>query len=270
MSSTVKPYPGTQSVLRAVSLLKAFDDKHSEWNLSQLARKVNLNKTTTYRILSALESEGLIARNSAGDGYILGPEIVIMGGHALRSNNLRSVSRFELEQLAASTGETASLEIMTGLEMVIIDEVVGDHLVGGVRSIGTRWPVHGASTGLALMASWSAKELDAFLRNPLDQFTAKTLTNPTKLRQLLVQVSNLGYAVADEMLEIGLTAIGAPLIDYNNCAVGAVSIYGPKSRITNECVAKIGEQVLDAALRISARLGYLPGRASPALFPDHS
>lgn len=269
MTSATKPYPGTQSVLRAVSLLKAFDDKHHEWNLSQLARKVDLNKTTTFRLLSALESEGLIARNDAGDSYILGPEIVVMGGRALRSNNLRTVSRLELEQLAATTGETASLEIMTGAEMLIIDEVVGDHLVGGVRSIGTRWPIHGASTGLALMACWSAEELDAFFNNPPQDFTTKTITDPAVLRQLLVQVSKLGYAVADELLEMGLIAIGAPLIDYNNNAVGAISIYGPKSRITNERVVEIAEQVRETALRISARLGYLPGRPSRLLISSY-
>ncbi|MDX1413131.1 MAG: IclR family transcriptional regulator [Candidatus Promineifilaceae bacterium] len=262
MSSEIKPYPGTQSVIRALTLLKAFDSEHPEWTLSQLARKVNLNKTTTYRLLSALESEGLIARNDTGDGYILGPEIVVLGGHALRSNNLRTVSRPELEQLAAITGETASLEILAGNKMLIIDEVVGDHLVSGVRSIGTRWPVHGASTGLALMAYWSDDELARFLRNPLDHITENTPSDPQELRRLLDQVAKQGYAVADEMLEIGLVAIGAPLIDDNGCVAGAISIYGPKSRINHQRIKEIGLQVHEAALRISARLGYLPGRSS--------
>ena len=265
MTSVTKPYPGTQSILRAVSLLKAFDDEHPEWSLSQLARKVDLNKTTAFRLLSALESEGLIARNNSGDNYILGPEIVVMGGHALRSNSLRAVSRVELERLASTTGETASLEIMTGTEMLIIDEVVGDHLVSGVRSIGTRWPVHGASTGLALLAFWPADDLDAFLQNPLAGIASKTITDPAELRQLLIQIVEQGYAVADEMLEMDLVAIGAPLVDYNSCAVGAVSIYGPKSRIVQERVVEIGELVRDAAVRISARLGYRSGRLSSDL-----
>ncbi len=262
-----KPYPGTQSVLRAVSLLKAFDDEHPEWSLSQLAYKVNLNKTTTFRLLSALESEGLIARDDKGESYILGPEIVVMGGRALRSNNLRAVSRLELERLAATTGETASLEVMTGNEMLIIDEVVGDHLLRSERSIGTRWPIHGASTGLALLAYWSKADRNAILNFPLPAITAKTITDPVSFQYVLDQAAEQGFAVADELLEMGLVAIGAPLLDNNSCAVGAISIYGPKTRIVQERVAEIGELVHDAAVRISDRLGYRPGRLAQDLYP---
>ena len=138
MTSTTKPYPGTQAVLRAISLLKVFDDEHPQWNLTELAHETGLNKTTTFRLLSALESEGMIARGDSGDNYVLGPEIVVLGGRALRANKLRSISHPKLEQLAAITGETASLEILAGRDMLIIDEVVGEHLVSGVRSIGTR------------------------------------------------------------------------------------------------------------------------------------
>ncbi len=261
MTDMTKPYPGTQSVLRAVSILKAFDDDHPEWHLSQLARKVDLHKTTTFRILSALESEGLIMRNKASDSYVLGPEIIVMGGRALRSNNLRAISRIELEKLATDTGETASLEIMNGHEMVIIDEILGDHLVSGVRSIGTRWPVHGASTGLALLAFWPEEELNNFLEKPLPKITPKTITQPDDMRYYLRQVACQGYAVADEMLEKDLVAIGSPLIDYNECAIGAISIYGPKSRINENRFAEIGRMIHQSSLRISARLGYRPGDA---------
>jgi IclR family transcriptional regulator, acetate operon repressor len=269
MTAVTKPYPGTQSVLRAVSLLKAFDDEHPEWSLSQLARRVKLNKTTTFRLLSALESEGLIARNEAKDSYVLGPEIVVLGGYALRSNNLRAISRVELEWLAATTGETASLEIKTGSEMLIIDEVVGDHLISGVRSIGTRWPIHGASTGLAMLAFWPEDELDAFLQKPLRSITKKTISDPHELRRFLVHAGKQGYAVADEMLEIDLVAVGAAVMDHNICAVGAISIYGPKSRISAERFVEIGEQVREAAMRISARLGFRPGRLWPAMVSSH-
>ncbi|MBK7896266.1 MAG: helix-turn-helix domain-containing protein [Anaerolineaceae bacterium] len=75
-----QPYPGTQSVLRAMSLLKAFDDERREWGLAALAREVGLNKTTTFRLLTALESEGMVAKRPSTETYTLGPEIVVLGG----------------------------------------------------------------------------------------------------------------------------------------------------------------------------------------------
>src|SRR5262245_12218403 len=104
------PYPGTQAVRRAVALLKAFTDEQPEWGLTELARALKLNKTTAYRLLTALEKEGFVARSPA-DAYRLGPEAIALGGRALRSNDLRSVSHAELEWLAQITKETATLEV---------------------------------------------------------------------------------------------------------------------------------------------------------------
>ena len=243
-------------MLRAVSLLKVFDDEHPRWNLTELADEAGLNKTTTFRLLSALESEGMVARSDTGDSYVLGPEIVVLGGRALRANNLRSVSRSRLEALAAITGETASLEVLSGSDMLIIDEVTGEHLVSGVRSIGTRWPMHGASTGLALLASWPENQRETFLQNPLPPITPRTITEPGELHNLLVEIAGQGYAVADEMLELGLIAIGAPLLNYDGRAVAAISIFGPKIRLADDTISAKGKLVCDMAREISTLLGY--------------
>lgn len=72
-------YPGTQAVQRALMVLKAFTDAQPEMGLSALARVVGLNKATTYRLVTALESEGLIAKSPTGDHYRLGPELIALG-----------------------------------------------------------------------------------------------------------------------------------------------------------------------------------------------
>ncbi|HKZ69362.1 MAG TPA: helix-turn-helix domain-containing protein, partial [Anaerolineales bacterium] len=75
-----EPYPGTQAVLRAVTLLKAFSDSQPELGLADLARTTKLNKTTAFRMLTALESAGLVAKNPETDSYRLGPEVIALGG----------------------------------------------------------------------------------------------------------------------------------------------------------------------------------------------
>lgn len=258
MGHTAKPYPGTQSVLRAVALLKCFDDEHPEWNLSGLTRELDLNKTTVFRLLSALESEGLVARRGNGESYILGPEIVVMAGNALRNIDLRASARPTLEQLAETSGETTSLEIVSEDEMLIIDEIVGGHLVSGVRSLGTRWPLHGTSTGLAVLAAWPSKQRESYLRRELEAITPYTATEPEVLRRLLSQFSRQGFALSDEMLETGLVAIGAPLRNHDGQVKAAISVYGPKSRLDEQRIETLGVLVCDAAENISAMLGYRP------------
>jgi DNA-binding IclR family transcriptional regulator len=85
---TTEPYSGTQAVQRAVLLLKLFSDARPEWGLTELAKAAGLNKTTVYRLLTALASEGLVARSKATDAYRLGPEAIALGARAIRSNDL--------------------------------------------------------------------------------------------------------------------------------------------------------------------------------------
>ncbi len=250
--------PGTQSVQRAMALLKAFDDERPSWGLSDLARETGLNKTTAYRLLSALEREGMLGRAADGERYVLGPEIVVLGGRALRANNLRAIARPELERLADGTRETASLEILSGGEMLVIDELVGGHLMSGVPDLGSRWPLHASSTGLALLAFLPEAEADALLPPALPAVTHATVTARPVLRDELTCIRQRGYSVADESLEVGLVAIAAPVFDHDGRPVAALSIAGPKLRVTAECVGMIGEQVKIAAERVSALLGYRP------------
>lgn len=256
MTAPVKPYPGTQSVLRAVALLKAFSDERPEWSLTALAHEAGLNKTTAFRLLSALESEGMVARN--GEGYTLGPELLVLGGRALRSHDLRSITHPALEKLAAATGETASLEILSGDEVLTIDEVMGDYLTSGVRSLGTRWPIHATSTGLAILAALPEARREALLQRPLRAVTPHTLTDPAAVRRFLYDVRATGIAVTDEMLEVGLIAVGAAVYNVEGRVAGAISVFGPKVRLTPQRVVEIGDRVRETAVDLSAQLGYRP------------
>src|SRR5262245_55383689 len=100
-------YPGTQAVQRAMKLLKAFMRSDSaELRLADLARTVELNKTTTFRLLTALEDAEMIERTPAGDAYRLGPALLLLASQALGASGLRSASRDTLRALADETHET--------------------------------------------------------------------------------------------------------------------------------------------------------------------
>ncbi|MCP5094246.1 MAG: IclR family transcriptional regulator [Chloroflexi bacterium] len=258
MNEKTKPYPGTQAVLRAMTLLKVFTDEKPEWGLSDLARSANLNKTTTYRLLTALESEGMIMRGRNADTYMLGPEVVVLGGRALRANDLRSVARPHLVHLAEITGETATLEILMADEVLIIDEVIGEHLMNSTQSLGTRWPLYATSTGLVMLAHFAPEKLDAVLQRPLPAITPKTITDPTILRQELNATRQRGYSIADETLEIGLVVVGAIVRNHDGRIVAAISLGAPAIRFTPDRVPEMGKLVCDTAVQISAQLGYKP------------
>ena len=254
--AATEPYPGTQAVLRAFALLKAFTDAQPAIGLSELARAVGLNKTTVYRMLTALESEGFVIKDPTTECYRLGPEAIALGGRAMRSNDLRAASRAELETLAQETTETASLETLIGRDMLVLDEVVGGHVLGAAQHIGARWPVHATSTGKAMLAFLPEAEANAFLHGPLPKSTNNTLATQAAVRRELARIREQGYAVAAEELEAGFTAIGAPVHNHDGKVVGAVSVGGPSARLIPDRIPHIAERVVSAAKAISQKLGY--------------
>lgn len=252
----VMPYPGTQAVRRAVTLLKMFNEEHPQWKVTDLARHAKFKKSTASRLLIALEREGLLVFDPARDAYSLGPELIVLGGRAMRSNDLQSLSRSELQGLAEATGETASLEVLSVRDVLIIGEVLSGHLLSSGQTLGTRWPAFATSTGLAILAYRPEDEVEEALKAPLPKLTPKTITSTSELRRLILEARATGYAVAEEALELGYVAIGAPLRNESGYAVGAVSVGGPVIRITPDRVARIGELLRRAAERISSRLGH--------------
>jgi DNA-binding IclR family transcriptional regulator len=238
-----------------VGLLKAFTDDLPEWGLSDLARAVGLNKTTTYRLLMALEAEGMVTRGDQGEAYRLGPAAITLGGRALRANSLRAAAHAELVALAQATNETATLEVLAGNQVLILDEVFGSHVLGNTQSLGTRWPAHATSTGKVLLASLPDDQRESILAAGLPSLTAKTHTTPAALRSELDRARTAGYATAIEELEAGFVAVGAPVRNVTRAVVAAISVGGPSLRLPPERLPTVAAQVVAAAERISNRLG---------------
>ncbi len=255
-STASVPYPGTQAVRRAVELLKAFPLDRPERSLSELALSVGLNRTTAYRLLSALQSEGLIERH--GVAYRLGPEMMALGARAAGAGHLRAAARLAVAGLAEETGETVTVEVLVGREVVILDEAIGRHLVGTVPSLGTRWPAHATSTGKVLLASAPDETIAGFLAEPLERLTPRTIVDPATFRRELARVMDKGHAVTWEEVEVGFIAVAVPIRGATGAVVAALSVGGPKSRFPNERVADLAAHLPASANRVSERLGYRP------------
>lgn len=257
---TITAPDGTQSIIRALSVLKMFDDTHPNWDLQELTDASQLNKTTLFRILGALEYEGLLEKMDDGR-YTLGSEMIALGGRAARANNLRTVSNPILKQLTALTGETTTLEVLRTdpnqtWSMLVIDEVLGKHIIGITQYIGSRLPLHATSTGKTVLAFSDDETQSTLLDAQFASFTEETHIKPSDLRADLERVHQQGYAVAYGELELGLVAIGAPIFDANQQVRATISLTGPSVRIKRDDVEALAEQVCNHARQISHQLGY--------------
>ncbi|MCP4895734.1 MAG: IclR family transcriptional regulator [bacterium] len=245
---------GTQAVIRAIHLLKAFSRERHEQNLAELSTTVGLTKTTAHRLLTALESEDLVVRNPATKTFRLGPAIIALGSQALVNNDLRAVVEPELRMLAERSGETATLEVPMEGSMLIVAEVMGSHLVTVTAELGTRWPMHATSTGKAFLAAISEEQRLELLTPPLHKYTPSTIVDVEELERELEQVRKHGYATANEEIEVGASAVGTVLRNSRGTPVGAISFGGPTSRFTPTRVRSLAQDLLATAARLAPSL----------------
>ena len=245
---------GTQAVIRAVGLLKAFTRERPEQGLAELSESMGLTKTTTHRLLSALVSEGLVARNPATKAFRLGPAILALGSLALISNSLRAVVEPELRMLAERTGEAATLDVPLEGKMLILAEVSSRHLVTVAAELGTRFPMHATSTGKAYLAALSEDQRKALVDSPLSRHTPSTITKVRELKRELELIRERGYATAHEELEEGASAVGVVLRNAQGTPLGGISLIGPSSRFTSERVPPLAQELVTLATRLADSL----------------
>jgi len=243
------PPQGAQAALRAIRLLKLFTIERPEMSLAELSKAAGLNKTTTHRLLRALQSELLIERNPATSQYSLGAGLMALGVQALASSDLRRRVRPMLKSLAHESGETATLEVPVEGSMLILDEVAGRHVVAAAGNVGTIWPLHATSSGKAYMAF----EEDGIekLGTELFPLTAKTLTDKETIQPQLFDIRRRGYAITVDELEDGFTAVAAVIRGALGNVQGTISIGGPSNRFSPSRRAELGASLCHAAARLS-------------------
>ena len=247
--STTRPPQGAQAALRAIRLLKLFTIERPEMSLAELSSAAGLNKTTTHRLLRALQSESLIDRNPATSAYSLGAGLMALGVQALASSDLRRRVRPILKTLARESGETATLEIPFEDSMLILDEVSGSHVLGSAGNIGTRWPMHATSTGKALIAFDEAGA--ERLATNLKRLTPQTVVDLDALKPQIAEIRRRGYAVTVDELEDGFSAVATVIRGALGEVQGALSIGGPTQRLNSARRAELGKLLCRAAERLS-------------------
>jgi len=247
-----------EALARGLSVLSQFGQSSVELSLTEIAVATGLSKSTAFRLVRTLEEAGYLLRHAESQRYRPGLKVLELGFTALSSLGIRDVARPFLELLSRETGETVSLSLLDGLDVVYIDRVRNRSIVGVVLGLGSRIPAHCGSMGKAMLAHLPAAELAARLdAAPLAPCTRHSIVDPAELEQELERVRRRGYAVNDEELEIGLRAVAAPIRDHNGQVVAATNATGSVRTISSaRLVNELAPQVRSAADRISRAMGF--------------
>jgi DNA-binding IclR family transcriptional regulator len=226
-----------------------------ELGVTELGRRLGVHKATASRLAATLAERGFLERDPTTDRYRLGFGLIRLAGAAMAGLDLVRTARPVLEDLAERTRETVTLGVLSGDEVVSIDQVTGTRSIVSVSWVGTRTSLHTTSTGKVFLASLDEADLDRRLATRLPRETKRTIVDPAQLRTQLGEVRRRGYAQTLEELEEGLNAVAAPVRQADGQVVAALSVSGPAFRMRPVDLPRIGRLTTEAAGTISRRLG---------------
>ncbi|BEQ16901.1 IclR family transcriptional regulator [Desulfoferula mesophila] len=252
-----KPNNSPQTVERALNILEYIVDMQKPLGVLELSDKLNLNKSTIYRILQALVSKGYLHQRAEDSKYCVGYKILELNTKIIRNLGLRQVSVSAMEKLAQKAKETVALGVIDQRGVVYVDQIGGEEDRVRIHfRMGVHMPFHSTGAGKAALAFFPQEERDAILSNyKLEKFTKNTITNIGSLHKELKEIRQKGYSFNDGETQEMVRVVGAPIFDSQNKVVGSIVLAALTNRFALEQVPTFGKLVLKAAMEISNNLG---------------
>ncbi len=220
---------GTQAIDRAAQLLVDVVEAPQPPSIGELSERAGLPKSTTSRLVGALERQGLVQRLGARGRLRPGP-VLLRYASRDASQSLVELAQPSLRRLADASGETINLAVPgpAGVEHLAQEDTA--HVVGVTDWVGRRVPFELAANGKCFLALGGGAADDVDL------------------------IRTRGYATSVDELEVGLSALAAPVLDTDGAAIAALSISGPTTRLTADRIDELAPLLKREAASLSRRL----------------
>jgi DNA-binding IclR family transcriptional regulator len=227
---------GTQSRIGAVGITFEIVEhlvEEGSAGVAATAQAIDRPKSTVHDYLQSLAAEGYVVND---DGvYRPSMRFLAVGEQTRELLPVFRASEKPLERVAEAVDLHVSLLIEEHGRVVIIETIPGEDPVDLATHSGIRMAMHTTSPGKAILAHLPESRVDAIIqRHGLDAMTDHTITDRQRLDAALETIRERGYATDDEERLVGLRTVAVPVIDREDTVHGALTVYGPKHRISDE------------------------------------
>jgi len=230
LSTGIEDRDFSSSLARGLKVIKAFDREHDGMSLTDVARRTGLSRAAARRFLLTLRELGYVA--SEGKLFRLTPRVLELGFSYLTSMQIWELAQPFMERLTEEVNESCSISVLEGADVIYVARVPTKRIMSVALGIGTRLPAYVTSMGRVLLAELPRDQLDGYFATadfkPLTRFT---VTDPARLRAILIEVRNQGYALVDQELEEGLRSIAVPIRNKAGRVLGAMNVSGHAARV---------------------------------------
>ncbi|WJV50399.1 IclR family transcriptional regulator [Streptomyces flavofungini] len=244
-----------QNVLNTLRVLEELAVRQPV-GVADLARAMELPKSTVQRALGTLHTAGWIKQTGTPTRWTLTTKALLIGRQATGELDLRDVAVPVMEGLRRTVDETVHLAVAEGERVVLVERLETTQPVRIVLPLGQHLSGHASANGKAILAARSPEAVERYLTQGLTRFTDTTIDDPAALRAELETVRARGYALNQGEWRDDVSAVAAPVLGPDGSPVAGVSINMPSSRCDRDRLVELGEHVRAAARKISTALGH--------------
>lgn len=243
---------GSQTLMRGLDVIEAVATGNP--TLTELAAQLDLTKSTTHRLASALCARGFLSTGSRGAAYRLGPKLLELGDIARDQFDLVEIARPFIEDLARMTSDTVHLGVLDDDMVLYLHKVPGQRRITISSRVGERQPVTTTGLGKALLLDrskafwrerWSAEAKDPKDKQALDRWLS-----------LMEDYAGVDRSFDLEENEDRIRCVAAPLRGSRGDIIAAISVSSAAQYMNDQRMTELTEVVKEVAHQISRELGY--------------
>lgn len=244
-----------RSLERGIDLLFLFSPDRPALDHREIATRLGISLSTTYRFLATLRGKRMVCRDPSGR-YTLDPRILQLQAVARGNLDVVQIARPHLERLASLSGETAQLFLLDGNEVVCTESVAGPHAVRIMPDKGKGIPLHASALGRVVLAFQQSSVVERYLRERgLTPMTPHTVTDVPRFRAILRQIRRNGYAISHQQMYVGARGVAAPIADHRGAVIGSLGVSGFDRRFAHRDACALVAPLLESARQVSLGLG---------------
>lgn len=251
-----------ESVLKAFRIMELFTYEQPRLTLAEIARRMDMPKSTIHNLLSTLKSIDCIEKLD-DDTYALGLGFLPLTQYLRVNVEIRDRAAPLLRDLADACGESVYLAVLERTRCRFIYVIETSHRLQARSALGGVSPMHSSGIGKAILAFLPEDVVDDIIKQTgLPSFTSRTIVSRAKLRKEMELTRARGYSRDCSENEERTYCVGAPILDAHGEPIAGFSVSGLDPDIVEGKLASIAACVTYTALEISRRMGYVPSRAS--------
>ncbi len=241
------------SLARGLAVLTAFSDQRRSLTMAQVSHKTGIPRASVRRCLHTLIQLGYAEMD--GNHFALKPKVLTLGYSYLSSTPLTVSAHPYLNQVSRTLNESCSLAVLQDDEVLYVGRSATSRIMSVSLTTGSRLPAYCTSLGRVLLAHLDQEQLDAyFARIALKAMTERTVVSEQRLRDILAEVREQGYALVEEELEMGLRSIAVPVRGASGSVIAALNVGAHAARVSSR---KMKEEFLPVLLKGAQELSIL-------------